>query len=111
MRLSPRDPWLSESLRAKARAHFAAQRYQEAVECAKQSIERGWSPAGSCWLDLAASLAHLGRIEEAAAALREAEAWFGSTSTVAELRRAFFYVDPDFLERWLDGLRKAGLPE
>jgi adenylate cyclase len=111
MRLSPRDPWLSESLRAQARAHFAAQRYQEAVECAKQSIERGWSPAGSCWLDLAASLAHLGRTEEAAAALRQAEAWFGSTSTVAELRRAFFYVDPDSLDRWLDGLRKAGLPE
>jgi hypothetical protein len=33
------------------------------------------------------------------------------TLTATELRRMFSYFDPDFLDRYLDGLRKAGLPE
>jgi tetratricopeptide (TPR) repeat protein len=111
MRLSPRDPWLCEFLRQKGRAHFAVRRYEDAVEYAKQSIATGRSFLGAPWIDLAASLAHLGHLDEAAAAFREGEARWGWTQTEAELRRIFFYLDPDFLERWVDGLRKAGLPE
>jgi hypothetical protein len=53
----------------------------------------------------------LGRSEEAAAAFQEVEARFGLTSTEAEVRRIFSFLDADFLERYIDGLRKAGLPE
>jgi hypothetical protein len=71
---------------------------------------------GLAWLDLAASQAHLGRREDARAALEEAGALPGGGGpaglpTIAEYRKIFSYVDPDFLERWLDGLRKAGLSE
>jgi len=85
IRLSPRDP--AEFLRAKSHAHFAAERYLEAVECAKQSIAQG-APTGLAWLVLAAGQAHLGQDEEAAAALWEAEALLGWTPSATELRRA-----------------------
>jgi TolB-like protein len=111
MRLSPRDPLLSEFLRAKGRAHFAAQRYEEAAECAKQSIAQGRTILGVAWQDLAAYLAHLGHLDEAAAAFREGEVHFVWTSTETELRRMFSYFKPDLLERYIDGLRKAGLKE
>jgi adenylate cyclase len=110
MRLSPLDPWLSDSFRGKSHAHFAAGRYAEAVECARQSIEEG-APLYLAWLVLATSQAHLGEIEEAKAALREAEARMGETLTATALRRMFSFMDRDFLERYIDGLRKAGLPE
>jgi adenylate cyclase len=111
MRLSPRDPWLCEFLRHKGRAHFAARRYEDAAECAKRSIATGRSFLGAPWIDLATSLAHLGQLEEAAAAFREGEARYEWPSSETELRRMFSYVDPDFFERWIGGLRKAGLPD
>jgi tetratricopeptide (TPR) repeat protein len=111
MRLSPRDPSLSEFIRAKCWAHFAARRYEEAAECAKQSIAQGRTIVGIAWLDLAASQAHLGQLEEAAAALREGENRFEWKLTIAHTRRIFPYLTPDFLERYLDGLRKAGMKE
>ena len=111
MRLSPRDPWSFEFLRAKHEAHFAAGRYEDAVECLKQSVATGRSFGGANWFALAASLAHLDRLEEAEAALHEAEKRFEWKVTVHGARRIFYYKNPEFLERWLDGLRKAGLPE
>jgi hypothetical protein len=62
-------------------------------------------------MDLAASLVHLGRLDEAVAALREGEARYDWTWTEAEVRRISSYIDPDFLERWIDGVRKAGMWE
>ena len=110
MRFSPLDSWLSDGFRAKSHAHFSAKRYAEAVECAKQSIEQG-APVYWTWLVLAASQAHLGEVEEAKVALREAEARMGGTLTATEFKRMVSFWHPDLLERWLDGLRKAGLPE
>lgn len=110
MRLSPHDLRLSEFIRAESQAHFAAERYVEAVECAKQSIAQG-APLYGAWLVLAASQAHLGEIEEAKAALREAEARMSWTPTETDLRRMRSYWYPDLLDRYIDGLRKAGLPE
>ena len=105
-----RDPALSELLRGKARAHFAAQRYEEAVGAAKQSVQQGpWGFYG--WLDLAASQAQLGQLEEARLALHEAEARLGWTPTAAKLRQVCSYINPEVLDRWIDGLRKAGLKE
>jgi adenylate cyclase len=112
MRLSPRNPWLCEFLRHTGRAHFAAGRYEDAVECLKQSIATGRSLAGAPWSDLAASHAHLGQLEAAQAAFQKAEARFGFRQTEDDLRQIFAYIDrTDFFERWIDGLRKAGLPE
>jgi tetratricopeptide (TPR) repeat protein len=91
--------------------HFAARRYENAVECLKQSIATGRSLADAPWIDLAASLAHLGRLEEAEAALQEGQKRTEWERTVAEFRRTYFAVDPEIRDRYIDGLRKAGLPE
>ncbi len=59
---------------------------------------------------LAASYAQLGRLDEARAALEE-ELRLEPDLTLEKVRGQLRTSDPDFLERWLDGLRKAGLKE
>ena len=60
--------------------------------------------------DLAAFLGAAGKIDEArdaAAKLRETHPHV----TVAEVADALRFMEPTLLARYLDGLRKAGLPE
>jgi TolB-like protein len=111
MRLSPRDWLMFRFLAGQGAAHFVARRYEDAVECLKQSIGTGRSFGGHNWILLAASLAHLGRLEEAEAALHEGEKGVEWELTVAHTRRQMSFLNPDFLERYLDGLRKAGMKE
>ena len=108
MRLSPRDPFLSAFLSGVALAHFAAGRYEDAVDWARRSLRRRTD-----WIDphhvLAASYAHLGRLEEARTAWEDAlRLQPGFSLDTYELMLAS--ADPDFAERYLAGLRKAGLP-
>jgi adenylate cyclase len=109
MRLSPRDPYMFNYLYGVASAHFAAKRYDVAVDWARRSIESGPdNPIAHAIL--AASLAHLNRLDESRAALD------GATSlqpgfSIAGVRLMLGTADPDYLERYLDGLRKAGLKE
>jgi tetratricopeptide (TPR) repeat protein len=112
--LDPRDqywiPWLRGS------ALFVARRYAEAIDSFKQMVDpinevRGW---------LAASLAHAGRVQEAAAMLdeflrvaeREMENFPGQRlkdwkSYWQDTTKFQLRADLDHL---LDGLHKAGLP-
>ena len=65
-----------------------------------------WWPG---WL-LASSLAQAGRADEAAAIIRAAEGRRPERS-IAAIAQAFAgWSDPESLERFLDGLRQAGLP-
>ena len=110
IQLSPRDPWLFDFYRAKSYAYFAAKKYEEAIEWAKRSIQQG----GNNYLHfitLAASQYHNGQAEEAKISIKKAENVAPMKLTITQLRRSFYYLDTDFLERWMDGLRKAGLPE
>ena len=67
--------------------------------------------AGPAHGALAASYAQLGRIDEARAALAEVLR-VEPDLTLGKLRDRFSpTTDPDPLERFLDALRKAGLPE
>ena len=59
---------------------------------------------------LAASYAHLGRMDEARAAVGEIREHHPDLS-VAGLRELLPYRHPEDLERELSGLRKAGLPD
>jgi tetratricopeptide (TPR) repeat protein len=109
MRLSPRDLWMFDFLAAVAIAHFAAGRYEDAVEWARRSLQR--KPDYMWPLDtLAASLAHLGRVDEARSVVEES---LRSTPdfSIATVRLVMGTADADFLERYIDALRKAGLPE
>jgi tetratricopeptide (TPR) repeat protein len=109
MSLSPQDPMMWSYLGSMAMAHFAAGRYEQAVDWASRSLQRkaDWPLTLST---LAASYAQLGRLDEARAAvgaLRKLSPGF----SLAGLEPLLSGADPAFAERAIDGLRMAGLRE
>ena len=109
MRLSPRDPFLAFWYTARALAAFSAGQYDDAVEWGEKTIEENPRHPGAYRL-LAASYAQLGHIEEAKAALEEMLLQMPGM-TVAATRKQVPWKRTDDAQRYLDGLRKAGLPE
>ena len=107
-RLSPHDPELSWWHFARAAAEFQSGRYDEAVRWAKSVIEL--APGfPSAWRMLAVNCALLDRLDEARSAVgRLLE--LAPDTTIASTR-ATIPANPTFIETYLDGLRKAGLPE
>ena len=108
IRLSPFDPMNFNCYFGIRNAHFAAGRYEESLAwCKKGMLERPeliW-PLRS----LAASLSHLGRIAEAREALRQLREAYPDIS-IAKI----IAITPhrgDYLPRYAEGLRRAGLPE
>jgi TolB-like protein len=108
MRLSPFDPWAFAAFDAQAMSHFLRGRYDEACRAAYRSVQA--NPAHSItYVQLAAALARLGRLEEAQAA----------AARVLELHPTFRYsrqfagvnCAPALAERLGEALRAAGLPE
>jgi adenylate cyclase len=109
LRLSPRDPFIFDFLAGMAVAHFVAGRYEEAVDWARRSLQRKPDYLTSS-LALAASLAHLGRVDEARRAVQET-LQHSPEFTLASASLVLSAGEPDFVERAIDGLRKAGLKE
>jgi TolB-like protein len=108
MRLSPFDPWAFAAFHSLTLGHFHRGRYAEAANAAHKAVQS--NPAHSIsYMLLAASLAKLGRIEEAKAA----------AARVLELQPAFRYsrqfagVDcaPALAASLSEALRFTGLPE
>jgi adenylate cyclase len=109
MRLSPYDPVMFFFFLGMSIAHFALEEYEEAADWAQRSVQRG--PADpAAYRYLAASYAHLDRIDEARGALREMFSLDPKFSLDAD-RVILSTADPAFVERLFDGLRKAGLKE
>jgi adenylate cyclase len=109
MRLSPRDLLTVIWRVVEGWSHLAAGRFAEAAESARLAIE--WNAA---FVDahalLAAACAHAGRLVEARAALAECRRQMpGLTVRDQRLVRPFRRLADQ--ERFLDGLRKAGLAE
>ncbi len=107
MRLDPKDPNMWATRSYMAIAHFAAGRYDDAVEWVRRALEQRPDFPVACGV-LAASLAHLDRLHEARTAFTEllrVQPGF-SASTVDLLLSS---ADPDVAERFVDGLHKAGL--
>jgi adenylate cyclase len=110
MRLSPRESDLVYMCEVgMGWAHFGAGRYAAAVEWGRRSVKHSPERAFA-YRTLASAYGRLGQLDKARAALRE-ELRLDPGLTIANVRRENPTTDPDFLERWLDGLRKAGLPE
>jgi TolB-like protein len=108
-RLSPRDPSLSWWLMARITAAFVNERYDELIEWARKMTEIAPDhPVG--WRFLAGGLAHIGRIEEAHAAL-EVFLRLVPHYTVRVARTSHPAARDDLLDRLIDDLRKAGVPE
>jgi adenylate cyclase len=104
IRLSPRDPAMRFYLQNLGIAHLMACRYEEAAECARRSLALSLDQAAPHRL-LAACHGHLGRVEEARGAIREAVRLEPDFS-LEELRRI---NHPAIVEQLLDGWRKAGV--
>jgi tetratricopeptide (TPR) repeat protein len=108
VRLSPLDPWAFAAFDAQALSHFHLGRYEKAAQAAYRSVHT--NPAHSItYVQLAAALTGLGRLEEAKA----------TAARVLELHPTFRYsrqfagVDcaPALAASMGEALRAAGLPE
>ena len=106
--MSPFDPWAFAAYDAQALGHFYRDRYAEAASAAYKSNLA--NPAHSItWVQLAASLAALGRLEEArtaAACVLQLQPTFRISSQFAGVACA-----PELASKLGEALRVAGLPE
>jgi tetratricopeptide (TPR) repeat protein len=108
MKLSPLDPDTYLFCHSIALAHLFAERFDDAVSWCERAINENPNFI-TPYRVLAASLAHLGRLDEARTAIRKALS-LQPNSTLERAARAG-YRKPEHMAIWLDGLRKAGLPE
>ncbi|MGN6307786.1 MAG: winged helix-turn-helix domain-containing tetratricopeptide repeat protein [Mesorhizobium sp.] len=108
MRLSPFDSWAWAAFDAQAMSHLVRRRYEDACRAAYKSVQAN-SAHSITYVQLAAALAKLGRLDEARAA----------AARVRELHPTFRYgrqfaavnCAPALAECLGDALRIAGLPE
>lgn len=114
LRLSPRDTmallWMA--IAGMAKNHLG--RWEEAVAWFRRAIEANRNHPYAHFV-LGAALAHLGRLDEARSAVRAALA-LNPTFSISRARAAWTARsdDPTYLagvERILEGLRRAGVPE
>ncbi|SEE27755.1 adenylate cyclase [Rhizobiales bacterium GAS191] len=107
--LSPRDPDITRALTGLGLANMMAGDYDEALKFGRQALQE--MPRNViAHRVVAASLALLGRTEEARKAMRALLA-VAPNSTMSYMRKYIPYRDAEFVERYLRGLREAGLPE
>ena len=109
IRLSPMDPEMALFLGAIAVAHYTAGRYAEAAQFTTEALRLRPCFQGAKRLRCA-SLAQAGRIDEARsllAVLRREQPQL----SIDWIRASVPYQTPELMERFLQGLRKAGLNE
>jgi TolB-like protein len=107
IRLSPLDPEMALFLGAIAVAHFTAGRYTEAAQYTADALRLRPGFQGAQRLRCA-SLAAAGRIDEARSFLATARRQQPDLS-IDWVRANVPYQTPELLERFLEGMRKAGL--
>ncbi len=108
MRLSPRDIYLTGMMTTRAVALFDLERYEEAFEWARRA-SLSPNPRSMTFALLTAVLTRLGRPEEARAALDDLLAHAPGISCVKYRENPF--AGPEFMERFVDAMREAGLEE
>jgi TolB-like protein/Flp pilus assembly protein TadD len=109
IRLSPKDRLMFLWLTAMGHAHFAEGRYKEAASWLERSL-RNSPDYQITYRGLAATYAHLNRTEEARMALEEALR-LKPNDSISEIKEGYGVTDPGVLERYIDALRRVGLPE
>jgi TolB-like protein/DNA-binding winged helix-turn-helix (wHTH) protein len=109
IRLSPLDPMTALFLGAIAVAHYVSGRYEEAEQYTTEAARLRPGFQGAQRLRCA-SLAQAGRLDEARsllAALRLEQ----PRLSLSWIRASVPYQTPELMERFLEGMRKAGLTE
>jgi tetratricopeptide (TPR) repeat protein len=105
--LSPRDPFLPYWFGHLGLAAITEERYEEAYEWGKKCVQGNPNFPGGHRV-IASSCGHLGRTKEAQAALKELLLLMPGMTT-EDVRKQVPFKNPRDMERYLDGLRKAGL--
>jgi len=107
LRLSPQDPAVSWTNHAMALAYFAKENYTESVSWAQRAVS--FNPQVAFFhRTLATSLAHAGRVDEAHAELARATE-LEPDFTLGGGRRIMLAGNPQMADRYMSGLRIAGL--
>ncbi len=109
MRFSPRDVWRATWYSHLAMTASMTGRNEEAIVWARKAIQVNPQFAGG-HRSLAASLGHLGRFDDARDALAKLLELLPQM-TIVQARENLPIKHEVDLEHYLDGLRKAGLPE
>jgi tetratricopeptide (TPR) repeat protein len=110
IRLSPLDPRGYNLAAGRAMAHLAGRQYEQAIEWADRSVREMPRNALALRIKVVAS-AQVGRIAEAQAALFQL-LQLQPELTISGFRAyAASNFAPEILAVYIDGLRKAGLPE
>jgi tetratricopeptide (TPR) repeat protein len=107
--LSPFDPLAFFYAASIAIAHFAARRFEQAIEWADRALHDQPRLVPQMRVKVATN-AHLGRLDEARAELSRMLA-VDPKLTIAGFREYFHFAAPEVLELYATGLRLAGLPE
>ncbi|WP_213290473.1 winged helix-turn-helix domain-containing protein [Bradyrhizobium sp. sGM-13] len=107
IRLSPLDPDTAMFLGGITVANYLAGRYQEAFETSEQLLRLRPGFHGAQRLRCA-SLAQMGRIEEAKQSLADVRLEQPQLS-IEWIKSSVPYQRPELMERFLEGMRKAGL--
>ncbi len=111
-RLNPLDTLHHYRWNLVGMSYFGGGRYDEAYDAASQCLNVGPTYPQALFLKLA-TCGQLGRAQEAAGTLTKLLAVHpGCTLTwAAEYFGPMFVRNPDFIARYIDGARRAGLPE
>jgi TolB-like protein len=112
-RLSPLDPFLIYWDVNRAHAHVMLGNDEQVVAITRKALSIGYKPHYLYWY-LIAALVHLGRIDEAQAALAELRQMNPKMATVAAVQKGSRSQHPAYValrQRIFDGVRKAGMPE
>jgi TolB-like protein/Tfp pilus assembly protein PilF len=110
IRLSPQDPQRWAFYSYGALALIFNSEFEQAVVWAKNALQ---VPNCQYWANahLAAALAHLGRSAEASDAVVQLLATKAGFSCAFARKKLFYIKRPEQMALYLDGLRKAGVPE
>ena len=109
LRLSPQDFQFFNMQVATAGAHLIAGRYAEALSWAEAAVRAHPNYALSNGI-AAASAAHAGRFAEAQKSVARMRS-FQPDLRIADLVKVFPVRRPEHRSAWIEGLRKAGLPD
>jgi TolB-like protein len=108
LRMSPRDPFNAFFFVGIAAAHYLAGRYVEGIKWARQAVQLRPGYTGAHRI-LCANLAQAGQVDE----LREAMQMLRNLQPdicIARIRQSVPYTAGP-MERFLEGMRKAGVPD
>jgi adenylate cyclase len=109
IRISPLDVLNFNAFFGIGCSHFGESRYEEAVVWLRKAISARPS-AVFIYRVLASALAHLDRLDEAQQAVDTFRSSYPDV-TISKIVEALPMNPPDYVNRFCEGIRKAGLPE